>query len=44
MGVDDLPAPASPGDGVTYDMQGRRVNAPASPGLYIRDGHKILVP
>ena len=44
VGVDDLPAPASPGDGVTYDMQGRRVNAPASPGLYIRDGHKILVP
>ncbi len=43
VGVTDLPAP-EPADGTTYDMQGRRVTAPQSPGLYIRDGHKILVP
>ena len=44
VGVDDLTVPDAAGDGATYDMQGRRVTAPQSPGLYIRDGHKILVP
>ena len=42
VGVTDLPA--SPGDGITYDMQGRRATDPDAPGIYIRDGHKILVP
>ena len=29
--------------GVLYEMQGRRVAEPAQPGIYIRDGKKIVV-
>ena len=30
-------------DGRTYDMQGRVVSDPSAPGIYVRDGQKILV-
>lgn len=33
--------PAS--SGITYDLQGRQVAQPVRPGLYIRDGRKVLV-
>lgn len=31
------------GDGITYDLQGRRVADPTAPGIYIRDGRKLIV-
>ncbi|MBQ9465427.1 MAG: BspA family leucine-rich repeat surface protein [Muribaculaceae bacterium] len=31
------------GDGITYDLQGRRVADPTAPGIYIRDGRKFIV-
>ena len=30
-------------DGRTYDMQGRVVSDPSAPGIYVRDGQKVLV-
>ena len=30
-------------DGVTYDLQGRRVADPSAPGIYIRNGKKFIV-
>ena len=31
------------GDGLIYDLQGRRVEHPAAPGIYIRNGKKYVV-
>ena len=30
-------------DGVLYDLQGRRVLSPLTPGLYIRNGKKVII-
>ena len=34
---------ADSADDALYDLQGRRVTAPARPGLYIRNGKKVIV-
>ncbi|MBR6283190.1 MAG: hypothetical protein IKR25_02705, partial [Muribaculaceae bacterium] len=43
VGVDDVPVRQSVVDGVTYDLQGRRVADTDAPGIYIRDGRKVAV-
>lgn len=40
---DIISAPAAGTNGAVYDMQGRRLAAPASPGIYISNGRKVLV-
>ncbi len=43
-GVSELPVGGgAAAGGRTYDLQGRAVNDPLSPGIYIRDGQKLLV-
>ncbi len=43
-GVSELPVDGgAAAGGRTYDLQGRAVNDPLSPGIYIRDGQKLLV-
>ncbi|MBO7609799.1 MAG: leucine-rich repeat protein [Muribaculaceae bacterium] len=41
--IDDMNAVPVAGDGAYYDMQGRRVAEPSQPGIYVRDGKKIVV-
>ncbi|MBO7608800.1 MAG: hypothetical protein J6S96_01170, partial [Muribaculaceae bacterium] len=41
--IADVDAATVPGDEVYYDMQGHRVAEPAQPGIYVRDGKKIVV-
>ena len=43
VGVDDVPVRQAVVDGVTYDLQGRRVADTDAPGIYIRDGRKVAV-
>ncbi|MBR6284085.1 MAG: hypothetical protein IKR25_07310 [Muribaculaceae bacterium] len=43
VGVDDVPVRQAVVDGVTYDLQGRRVADTDTPGIYIRDGRKVAV-
>ena len=31
------------GEGYYFDLQGRRVNTPTKPGLYIKDGKKVVI-
>lgn len=33
----------SPADNDWHDLQGRRINAPTTPGIYLRGGRKVLV-
>ena len=40
---DQSSASAPSQSSVTYDLSGRPVNAPLTPGLYIRNGHKVLI-
>ncbi len=44
-GVSELPVDggATAAGGRTYDMQGRAVTGPLQPGIYVRDGQKLLV-
>ena len=43
-GVGEVPVDGGASvDGRTYDMQGRVVSDPSAPGIYVRDGQKILV-
>ena len=43
-GVGEVPVDGGASvDGRTYDMQGRVVSDPSVPGIYVRDGQKILV-
>ena len=42
-GIDDVKA-ASAGESRMYDLQGRALNGePATPGIYVKDGKKVLV-
>ncbi|MBO7608806.1 MAG: hypothetical protein J6S96_01200 [Muribaculaceae bacterium] len=43
VSIDDLTGEYIKCDGAYYDMQGRRVAEPAQPGIYVRDGKKIVV-
>ena len=36
------PSPSTLHPSTTYDLQGRRVNTPTKPGIYIRNGKKVL--
>ena len=42
-GVTGLTSESNDSDGFYYDLQGRRVAQPVQKGLYIVDGHKVLV-
>ena len=42
--IDDVKAAEAAGDGRYYDLQGRALNGePATPGIYVKDGKKVLV-
>ena len=42
-GVEAIDTASVQCDGAYYDMQGRRMAEPAQPGIYVRDGKKIVV-
>ena len=42
-GVGEVSVDGGAVDGRTYDMQGRVVSDPSAPGIYVRDGKKVLV-
>lgn len=42
-GINFIPAPALPEDNAIYDLSGRRVSDTAVPGVYIKNGKKVLV-
>lgn len=43
-GIEDIEISGEPtDDAVMYDLRGRRVNAPKSPGIYIVNGKKVLI-
>jgi hypothetical protein len=41
-GIDDIEGGTADA-GPCYDLQGRRVESPESPGLYIRNGKKVII-
>ena len=43
--IDDVPEPAAPGSDVTYNLLGQPMPAgrPLQPGIYVRNGQKIIV-
>lgn len=41
--VEELPVVTTGDGGTYYDMQGRAVSAPIQPGIYIKDGQKVIV-
>jgi hypothetical protein len=41
-GIGLTPNPSPEGDGSTYDLQGRKVNA-AQKGVYIKNGKKVII-
>ena len=42
-GINFIPAPTLPQDNAVYDLSGRRVSDTAVPGVYIKNGKKVLV-
>ena len=40
--IGNLTSPLSQGEGVTYNLQGRRLSGPADRGVYIQNGKKII--
>ena len=42
-GINFIPAPTLPQDNAIYDLSGRRVSDTAVPGVYIKNGKKVLV-
>ena len=38
----DTPSTVSPSDAATYDLQGRRVTDTTKPGVYVRNGRKVV--
>lgn len=41
--VEDIEVVNPSSNGIYYDMQGRRIAEPTQPGIYIRDGKKVIV-
>jgi hypothetical protein len=43
-GIDEIiSTPENTEDGVIYDIHGRRITKPTSPGIYIQNGKKVIV-
>lgn len=42
LGIEEIDD-SQPGDDIWYDLQGRRIEKPASKGLYIKNGKKITI-
>ena len=42
-GIDEIYSDSIQGEGLWYDLQGRKITQPSKPGLYILDGKKIFV-
>ena len=41
-GIEAVGAPRTAGNGILYDLSGRRVTTPVKGGIYIRDGKKVV--